>query len=93
MAALDSLDARLSAWVVPEPGPAFDAAVLARLRRRRSPRWLLVAAEVAIFLLGGLAGVLGARVLRSPPAPATASDPAALGGGTDLAELYLRELP
>ncbi|KAF0241677.1 MAG: hypothetical protein FD180_4314 [Planctomycetota bacterium] len=87
-AGLAALPARLAAWTAPALSDSFEAKVLASLpSTRRTPRWALVAAEFLIFALGSLAG-LGAVWVFSPgrPTGVRPADPAALGGGGDLAD-------
>lgn len=93
--ALAALPARLAAWTAPPLSDTFEAKVLASLpNRRRAPRWTRVAAEFLIFALGALAG-LGAIRVFAPGGEAAArpADPAALGGGADLADFVTGDSP
>jgi len=81
--ALDRLPDRLSDWTAPEPPEDFEARVLARVRRLRRPaRVLALAAQVAVFILGALAGFAGAQWardaswMRGERPPETAVEPA-----------------
>ena len=87
-AGLAALPARLATWTTPALSGSFEAKVLASLpSTRRTRRWALVAAEFLIFALGSLAG-LGAVWVFSPGRASGMRpvDPAALGGGGDLAD-------
>ncbi|MBI2921455.1 MAG: hypothetical protein HYY18_10270 [Planctomycetes bacterium] len=93
--ALAALPARLATWAAPSLSDTFEAKVLASLPiRRRAPRWARVAAEFLIFALGALAG-LGAIRVFAPGGDAAArpADPAALGGGVDLADFVTGDSP
>lgn len=93
-ARLEDLPRRLAAWHAPDLPQGFEAAVLAALpeRKKRVVGWRLVAAEFLIFALGSLAGFGAVRILRPEPPPvARATDPAALGGGSDLADYVIGE--
>jgi predicted anti-sigma-YlaC factor YlaD len=66
--ALDRLPERLSEWTAPEAPEDLEARVLARVRRLRRPaRMLAMAAQVAVFILGALAGFAGAQWARGAP--------------------------
>ena len=83
--ALDQLPARLAEWTAPEPSEDFDRRVLDRVRQERRPwRWAAVAAQIAIFALGALAGAAGARWMRTPPPAPVAVEPS-----LDLTDEYL----
>lgn len=77
---------RLGAWPVPEPADGFEARVLARMRRSRTMRILSVAAQIAVFALGAVAGILGARWMTPRP-----TEPAAVEPSLDVADDYLRK--
>ncbi|MEK7470186.1 MAG: hypothetical protein AAB074_22685 [Planctomycetota bacterium] len=87
-AGLAALPARLAAWPAPPLSGSFEAKVFAALpSTRRKSRWALVAAEFLIFVLGSLTGLGAVRALGPGPAQvARPVDPAALGGGGDLAD-------
>lgn len=74
---------RLHAWTAPEPSESFDARVFARMRRARTLRLISVAAQIAVFVLGALAGMLGTRWLKS--------EPRAVEPSLDVADDYLRK--
>ncbi len=74
---------RLGAWTAPEPSEGFEIRVLARMRRSRTLRLLSVAAQIAVFVLGALAGMFGTRWMKS--------EPRAVEPSLDVADDYLRK--
>lgn len=76
---MDDLEYRLARWPAPPLEPGLERRVLRRLRSRRRR---LIAAELLIFILGGLAGLGLTRW--------TAADPVV---AADLSAFYVEDEP
>lgn len=77
---------RLGAWAEAEPAEGFEGRVQARIWRSRTWRLLSVAAQIAVFVLGAVAGILGSRWMMP-----RATEPAAVEPSLDVADDYLRK--